>query len=379
MAEHDTVQVAGAGPAGLAAAITLARAGRRVVVHEAHSTVGYRFQRDLQGIENWTGTKDALQSLRELGVATRFGTLPCLEGTAFDAWGRAYRVRSAAPIFYLVERGPRPGSFDHALLEQARELGVEVRFNSRLTRIDGMGVYATGPKIADAIAAGYHFDTDMHDGFWIVLDEALAPGGYAYLLVMAGRGTVKACLFSRFRDTAAYVADTVHAFRRLTGFTMRNERFHAGAGNLCIPACAQIDGHPIAGEQAGFQDFLGGFGMRIAIASGVLAARCLLAEESYDERWRRELGPDLRATLVCRALYGLVANRGYRFLLAHLARHDARDFLNMLYRPSLKKRLLLPFASVRYQSRRKSCERSAPRGPRRSAERIASPAQRHHR
>jgi hypothetical protein len=35
-----------------------------------------------------------------------------------------------------------------------------------------------------------------------------------------------------------------------------------------------------------------------------------------------------------------------------LARHDARDFLNMLYRPSLKKRLLLPFALARYQSRR---------------------------
>jgi flavin-dependent dehydrogenase len=352
MAEHDRVQVAGAGPAGLAAAITLARAGRRVVVHEAHSTVGYRFQRDLQGIENWTGTQDALQSLRELGVTTRFGTLPCLEGTAFDAWGRAYRVSSAAPIFYLVERGRRAGSFDHALLEPARELGVEVRFNSRLRRIDGMGVYATGPKVADAIAAGYHFDTDMRDGFWIVLDDALAPGGYAYLLVMAGRGTVKTCLFSRFRDTAAYVANTVHAFRRLTGFTMRNARFHAGAGNLCIPPCAQIDGHPITGEQAGFQDFLGGFGMRIAIASGVLAARCLLAGESYDERWRRELGPTLRATLVSRALYGLVANRGYRLLLAHLARHDARDFLNMLYRPSLMKWFLLPFASARYQSRR---------------------------
>ncbi|MGE5522868.1 MAG: NAD(P)/FAD-dependent oxidoreductase, partial [Rhodospirillaceae bacterium] len=163
MTAEDTIQVAGAGPAGLAAAITLARAGRRVVVHEAQRTVGYRFQRDLQGIENWTSAQDALQTLRELGITTRFPAIPCTEGSAYDAWGVAYRVRSRKPIFYLVERGPRAGSFDHALLAHAIELGVEVRFNSRVRQVQGIDVLATGPKAADAIAAGYHFDTDMQD------------------------------------------------------------------------------------------------------------------------------------------------------------------------------------------------------------------------
>lgn len=354
MTARDTIQVAGAGPAGLAAAITLARAGRRVMVHEARRTVGHRFQRDLQGIENWTSAQDALETLRELGITTRFTAIPCTEGIAYDAWDVPYRVRSRTPIFYLVERGPRAGSFDHALLAQALELGVEVRFNSRVRRLHGIDVLATGPKAADAIAAGYHFDTEMRDGFWIILDEALAPGGYAYLLVMAGSGTVKTCLFSGFDNCAGYVEKTVHAFRRLAGLTMRNARFHAGVGNFYIPGRAEIGGHRIAGEQAGFQDFLGGFGMRIAVASGVLAARSLLAEDGYDGRWRRRLGRSLEATLVSRALYGLVGNRGYRVLLIHLARQDARDFLNMLYRPSLTKQLLLPFASRRYHSRREA-------------------------
>lgn len=56
----DIVQIAGAGPAGLAAAITLARAGGREVAHEAHPIVGYRFQRDLQGLENRTSEEDVL-------------------------------------------------------------------------------------------------------------------------------------------------------------------------------------------------------------------------------------------------------------------------------------------------------------------------------
>jgi flavin-dependent dehydrogenase len=49
---REVIQIAGAGPAGLAAAIMLARAGRDVVVHEARREVGFRFGRDLQGLEN---------------------------------------------------------------------------------------------------------------------------------------------------------------------------------------------------------------------------------------------------------------------------------------------------------------------------------------
>lgn len=100
------VQIAGAGPAGLAAAITLAQAGRRVVVHEAQREVGYRFQRDLQGLENWSTEKDVLEMLREAGLTTDFATVPCRCGVAFDAWGKRYEVKSKPPLFYLVERGP---------------------------------------------------------------------------------------------------------------------------------------------------------------------------------------------------------------------------------------------------------------------------------
>src|SRR3989304_2886373 len=125
----DLITIAGAGPAGLPAALPLAPAGRRV----------------------------------------------------------------GAPLFDMGGRGPGPGTLDAALLEQARSLGVEVRFNSRLERLPGPGILAIGPRAADAIAVGYQFDTDMADGFWFICSDELAPEGYGYLLVMRGRGTVKSC------------------------------------------------------------------------------------------------------------------------------------------------------------------------------------------
>lgn len=262
--QPELIQIGGAGPAGLAAAITLAKAGRRVLVHEAQAEVGHRFDGDLQGLENWSTQQDVLNLLREIGIATEFAMLPCDRGCAFDAWGERYELLGSKTLFYLVERGPGPGTLDTALLEQARGLGVEVRFNSRLDHLEGPGVLAAGPKAADAIAVGYHFDTTMGDGFWVILDDELAPQGYAYLLVMNGRGTVKSCMFSGFKQEHVHVQRTVAAFQRLVGLEMINLRPHGGAGNFHIPAHAITGMHPVVGEEAGFQDFLWGFGMRYA-------------------------------------------------------------------------------------------------------------------
>jgi 2-polyprenyl-6-methoxyphenol hydroxylase-like FAD-dependent oxidoreductase len=78
------VEIAGAGPAGLAAAITLAHAGRKVIVHETQKEVGHRFGGDYQGIENWTTQEDALTVLEKLGITTEFSAMPCRNGTVFD-------------------------------------------------------------------------------------------------------------------------------------------------------------------------------------------------------------------------------------------------------------------------------------------------------
>jgi len=355
ISQTDLIQIGGAGPSGLAAAITLAKAGRRVLVHETQSEVGYRFGGDFQGLENWSTQQDVIDQLRELGITTEFAMLPCDRGDIFDAWGERYDMAGSKPIFYVVERGSGPGSLDTALLKQARELGVEVRFNSRLEHMKGSGILAIGPKAADAIAVGYHFETDMSDGFWVILDDELAPQGYAYLLVMNGRGTVKSCMFSGFKQEHVYVERTVAAFQRLVGLEMINPRSHGGAGNFRIPTRAVTGVHPMVGEEAGFQDFLFGFGMRYAFTSGVLAARSLLEDRNYDPLWRRELEPLMESSMVNRAVFNMLGNRGYRWILRRNQRHhwDAHHVLNWVYQPWPVKRLLLPWARRRYHSQRR--------------------------
>lgn len=358
--QTDLIQIGGAGPAGLAAAITLAKAGRHVLVHEMQSEVGHRFGGDFQGLENWSTPQDALDLLQEIGITTDFAMLPCDHGYAFDAWGERYEMAGRKTFFYMLERGPGPGTLDTALLEQARGLGVEVRFNSRLDHLDGPGILAAGPKAADAIAVGYHFETTMEDGFWVILDDELAPQGYAYLLVMNGRGTVKSCMFSGFKQEHLYVERTVDAFQRLVGLVMVNPRPHGGAGNFHIPARAVTGVHPIVGEEAGFQDFLWGFGMRYAILSGVLAARSLLEGKNYNLLWRQELWPSMWSSMVNRVIFAMLGNKGYRWILQRnrVRRWDVHRGLQGLYRPWPVKRLLLPWARLRYRSQRRdeSCD-----------------------
>ncbi len=348
------VEIAGAGPAGLVTAITLAHAGRRVIVHETQKAVGHRFGGDFQGLENWTTKKDVLESFKSLGITTNFIARPCRDGTVFDPAGKPYGIKSDDVLFYLVERGPGPGSLDNALLEQAQSLGVEVRFNSQLRQIAYKGILATGPCTADVIAVGYHFETTMADGYWAICDNKLAPQGYAYLLVMNGRGTVKTCMFSDFKRKALYLQRTLATFQRLVGLDMINPQPHGGIGNFHIPRSAYNEQRPIVGEQAGFQDILWGFGMRPAISSGILVAQSLLGGKNYDDLWRRVLRPQMETSVVNRALYSLVSKRGFSWFLGRLvSRKNLRESLRRQYQPSLLKRLLVPWAVRQYENRRK--------------------------
>ncbi|HBF19381.1 MAG TPA: hypothetical protein DDW81_04745, partial [Cryomorphaceae bacterium] len=101
----ETVHIIGAGPAGLVAAINLAKNNYEVTVHEMKENVGTRFNGDFQGIDNWSSTEDVRDFLESIGVLINFRFAPYSNGDYFDASAKKYHVQTSRPLFYLVERG----------------------------------------------------------------------------------------------------------------------------------------------------------------------------------------------------------------------------------------------------------------------------------
>ncbi len=133
--KSQPICIAGAGPAGLTAAITLAQAGHPVVVHERRPDVGLRFCDDYQALENWTSEEDVLDTIRRLGIQPDFYCRPITRLSSYGPRSAAH-VTFAEPHAYLIRRGAKPGSLDSALKRQVLDLGVDIRFDSCLTEAE---------------------------------------------------------------------------------------------------------------------------------------------------------------------------------------------------------------------------------------------------
>lgn len=345
------ITIVGAGPSGLAAAIVLARAGRKVIVRERKPVVGARFHGDFQGLENWSVDNDVLDEMRELGAAAEMPVKPVYEGAAYDAQGRGYNIADKRPLFYLVRRGSDDGMLDAALLRAARKAGAEIRFGDEVERVPSQAIVATGPRRADAIASGYTFRTQMKDASHVSFDDRLAPWGYAYLLISEGVGTLAVCMFRDFSAHAKHLQRAVEHFQETASLEMVEPKPFGGYGMLSRLTRVEREGRVFVGERAGLQDALAGFGLRYALISGALAARSLLGGESYDALLRRRLQKIHRASIVNRMVYQATGNEAHAFMLDRLSKGAARAGLRRLYGGSLLHAALFPVAAMRFASR----------------------------
>jgi len=336
------VEIVGAGPAGLSAAISARAAGASVEVFEKRPDVGARFHGDFQGLENWTSDKDVLCELEELGIQSNFDHSAVHEVVCFDPAGAEFSLLSSKPLFYLVRRGSGAGTIDQSLKNQALASGVTIHFKNRQRNLVNGGVVAEGPHRPDVIAAGYVFETDMADGYYAAIGERLAPAGYSYLLVCQGKGTVATCMFKQFHDERACVERTIDFFKQRAGLRWSSATRFGGSGNFGRVKKVTLGARLYAGESAGFQDALFGFGLRYAFISGSLAGQsCALGQTDYDQRCQTYLGGLNKAAVFNRWLYSLLGDRGRQHVLDRFVKNrDPRYLLGKLYAPTRWKSLL---------------------------------------
>lgn len=279
-----------------------------------------------------------MAELGRLGMPLDFEPTPVREIVCFDSRGAPYRLSSAGrPVFYLIKRGTAEDSLDTALVRQALAAGAAFRWSTRVEHLDETGIVAGGPHAADIIAVGNIFATDMADGCYAAVSESLAPDGYAYLLVQGGVGTVAACLSADFHNEKQYLERTIEFFARHAGLRWSQARPFGGSGNVLPQAMLTSGSLLYAGESAGLQDPLFGFGVRFALLSGHFAAQAWLAgsAELYERLWRARLRDYVRAGTANRRLYHLIGESGRQYFLGHIvAGTDPRSILQRVYRPT---------------------------------------------
>lgn len=339
------VRIAGAGPAGLAAAIVLARAGRAVEVHERRAQAGARFGGDLQGLENWTTDGDVLDELRALGLAIDFHAAPFAAGIQTDG-AHDDRLAFDRPLFYLVKRGDVAGSLDRALVRQAEAVGVRIRWSTP-SPPGTADIDATGPRgrTPFAIDTGIVFGTDAPDQAVALLHDDTAPRGYAYLLVTEGYGCCCTMLFDDFPSIHARFAQVKRLLLERRGIVVRDPRTVGGLGHVRARGTWTDGAARRVGEAAGLQDFLWGFGIRLAIRSGALAARALLEGFDYARAAEATFAPVLRRGVVNRWLWETAGGGDYAAVRWAMRTLGAPRLLRALHRDAWWSGALAPLAT----------------------------------
>ena len=331
----ETINILGAGPAGLTAAITLARAGRSVIVYERAADVGVRHDGDLEAIENWTADDDMRTEFERWGLEVNFRCVPICTGTWFGpGFRQRVRLQDSQPLIYLVQRGAQPNSLDRGLLAQAQAVGVQVAFGRPSTPA-AVDIVASGYTRPRAYGVGYTFKTSAPNGAYVCYDNALTPKSYSYLAVCEGYGTLVACGLVPQRGLKAVLPRVIAGFRSRIEFDMIEPNYFAACVGLGLPQTAKRAGKLYIGEAAGFQDVFAGFGIRMAMSTGYLAAQSILTGQDYDQLWRTRYGSLMKAAAVNRWLQEAAGNRGYDALLWYMRRNTraGRALVSKLYRP----------------------------------------------
>lgn len=321
---RGVVRIAGAGPSGLAAAIVLARAGRRVEVLEEKPSAFPRGGQRTEGLRNY-GPVDALEELRSFGLDVKaFGI-----AQTTIRHSRLHENRLDGPAYYLVTRGSGRGTLDAQLLEESLRMGVSIRYGERAAPGD-VDIVATGtPQSKWRLrSVGFTFsrvgsrlgDSTVH----ALLDEDIAPGGY--LAIAPGPEGHSLYLVSwKDLDPKSLARRLERAvalpwIREIIGTSGRIGSIEGGAGYVRDPISTAVDpsGALRVGEAGGFQDPIAGYGVRYALLTGALGARSIIEGLDYTRLLRETFKDEFERAYEVREQLNKATNEDFDRFVASL-------------------------------------------------------------
>ena len=294
------IEIAGGGVAGLTAAIQLKQGGFEPIVYEKESQIGAGRHGDFEGLENWIYSQSMSSFIMDSGFDfTQIKSHPVSQFFVHTQNREPLLIKHKEPFFYMVRRGAKSHDIDSQLFYQCKKMGVQFELGKEAP--ENCQINATGSKKAAAYIQGINFKTELQDQVHLLLGHKFAPKGYAYLIIIDGKGTI-ATAYKKQKNTNLNPLENTRKYFDKKNININNGKAFGSRGSFSLPFTQWKSPYQI-GEAGGFQDYLFGFGIRMSMMSGRAAALSIIGKTKEAKLLLKELNRKRRLSFVNRILY----------------------------------------------------------------------------
>jgi flavin-dependent dehydrogenase len=328
------IKIAGGGIAGLSAAINLKKSGFNPIVFEKNHEVGGNRHGDYEGLENWIFSNPMNIIFNQIGFNfKKITSFPISEFKVHSNFFSPLSIYSKNPFFYMVKRGKNSQDFDSELFKQCKDIGVQFKLGTKAP--DDCSIIATGTKKASAYIRGINFKTNLSNQVHLLLGNQFAPKGYAYLIIIDGKGTL-ASAFKKQKSKDIDIIKTCRTYFKSIGIEIPEGEEFGSRGSFSLPF-RNFKLPYLIGEAGGYQDYLFGFGMRMSMLSGLSAALLLVGKEGQALPIIKDINKKRKLSFVNRLLYERLNDRQIASLAKKLAKvEDPLSILSEAYKWNIK-------------------------------------------
>ncbi|MDY6795339.1 MAG: NAD(P)-binding protein [Actinomycetota bacterium] len=300
MSTRGEIVIYGAGMSGLIAAINLAKEDYKVTVHDREKGFGGD---SIYNPSTHTTSIDVDMTSEYIGIDLSSVFHP-LRYCPFYFHDTAFHPPLHLLDMHTVERGNRPSSLDSLLYAQAKELGVDFKFNSPLRKevlhkLPDNTIIACGlaPSVYEMLDIPYlrwygwisRGEIGFSDRSWIWIDEVITEYGYLsscnnyYFNLLFSNRHIDRRSLEKYQDFII----------RHEGVEHKNWEYISGAVPIASPDNPRLfhNGLIMCGTISGAMDPFFWFGILGALVTGKVAAMAVYdrrkAEEDFERFTRR--------------------------------------------------------------------------------------------